>query len=148
MIRRAQLVLSLVSLAAVTASALGAQADTSQAVSTRRCPVMNGIRIGVMGLDTARAPRFTLDTRTTLDTTFVLNVTERRWQEPRMTASLDAGIGDTTGARWHACTGVSISMRDVTLVLRDVHGQVRYKVDLTPFHNIQRLNAPGTPPRR
>lgn len=148
MTRQIQLVVSFMSVAALVASALGAQADTSQTVSTRRCPVVNGIRIGVTGLDTSRTPRFTLDTRTTLDTTFILNVSERRWQEPRMTASLEAGVGDTTGARWHACTGVSISMRDVTLVLRDVHGRVRYKVDLTPFRTIQRLNAPGTPPRR
>ena len=148
MTRCTRLVISLVGVATLTAAPLGAQVEAPQTVSTRRCPVMNGIRIGITGFDTARAPRFTLDTRTTLDTTFVLNVTERRWQEPRMTASLEAGVGDTTGARWHACTGVSISMRDVTLVLRDVHGQVRYKVDLTPFRNIQRLNAPGTPPRR
>ena len=125
-----------------------AQPVAAQTVSTRRCPVMNGIRISISGLDTTQRPRLTLDTQTMLDTTFVLNIAERRWQEPRMTASLEAGVGDTSRASWHACTGVSIAMRDVTLVLRAVHGQVRYKVDLTPLRNIRRLAAPGALPRR
>jgi hypothetical protein len=139
---------SLLGIAALAATAVAAQQPASANISTRRCPVLNGVRISISGLDTTRGPRLALDTRTMLDTTFVLNITERRWQEPRMTASLEAGVGDTTGARWHACTGVSIAMRDVTLVLRDVHGQVRYKVDLTPLGTIRRLNAPGAPPRR
>jgi hypothetical protein len=134
-------------MAVVSAAPAPSQQATQQATSTRRCPVLGGIRISVTGIDTAGAPRFTLDTRTTLDTTFVLDITERRWREPLLTASLEAGIGDTTRARWHACTGVAISMRDVTLSLHDVHGQVHYKVDLTPLRNIRRLGA-GAPPRR
>ena len=130
-----------------TPAARGQQA-AAQTVSTRRCPVLDGIRIAVTGIDTARTPRFTLDTRTTLDTTFVLNIAERQWQQPLLTASLEAGVGDTTRNRWHACTGVSISMRDVTLMMRDVRGQVHYKVDLTPLRNIRRVDTSRAPPRR
>jgi hypothetical protein len=132
----------------VATSVSSAQQTGVEAVSTRRCPVANGIRVSITGIDTTRTARLSLDTQTMLDTTFVLNIAERRWQEPRMTASLEAGIGDTTRARWHACTGVSIAMRDVTLVLRAVHGQIRYKVDLTPLRNVRRLGAPDDPPRR
>jgi hypothetical protein len=138
------------SVAIIVTAAAPAQAQqaTAQTVSTRRCPVL-GIRIAVTGMDTARTPRFTLDTRTTLDTTFVLNISERRWQESFLTASLEAGVGDTTTrGRWHACTGVTISMGDVTLLLRDVRGQVHYKVDLTSLSNIRRLGPSGAPPRR
>jgi hypothetical protein len=135
-------------LTATLVATVPAQAQqVAQTVSTRRCPVLGGIRIEVTGIDTARAPRFTLDTRTTLDTTFVLNITERQWRQPLLTASLEAGVGDTTRAQWHACTGVTITMRDVTLTMRDVHGQVHYKVDLTPLRNIRRLGTPA-PPRR
>ena len=133
---------------ALAASVSSAQQPAAQSISTRRCPVANGIRVSISGLDTNQRPRLALDTQTSLDTTFVLNIAERRWQEPRMTASLEAGIGDTARANWHACTGVSIAMRDVTLVLRAVHGQIRYKVDLTSLRNIRRLSAPGDLPRR
>jgi hypothetical protein len=131
----------------ITASAR-TQQPAAQTVSTRRCPVLDGIRLAVTGVDTMRMPRFTLDTRTTLDTTFVLNIEERQWRQPLLTASLEAGVGDTTRNRWHACTGVSISMRDVTLMMRDVRGQVHYKVDLTPLRNIRRVDTSRAPPRR
>jgi hypothetical protein len=140
--------MALTAMASAHAQQPTAQQPTAQTVSTRRCPVLGGIRIAVTGVDTAGMPRFTLDTRTTLDTTFVLNITERQWRQPLLTASLEAGVGDTTRARWHACTGVSISMRDVTLTMRDVRGQVHYKVDLTPLRNIRRLGTSGAPPRR
>ena len=122
--------------------------QTTNTVSTRRCPIADGIRISVSGLDTTQRPRLSLDSQTSLDTTFVLDIAERRWQQPGLTASLQAGVGDTARAQWYACTGVSIAMRDVTLVLRDVHGQIRYKVDLTPLRTIRRLSAPGDSPRR
>jgi hypothetical protein len=137
-----------IAMIAMMASASAAQQPAAQTLSTRRCPAINGFRLSVSGLDTNQRPRLTLDTQTTLDTTFVLNIAERRWQEARMIASLEAGIGDTSRANWYACTGVSIAMRDVSLVLRAVHGQIRYKVDLTPLRNIRRLTAPGAPPRR
>jgi hypothetical protein len=147
MMRHRHALSACVAMVAVVTSVAVAQ-QPSQSLSTRRCPVMNGVRLSVSGLDTTRGPRLTLDTGTTLDTTFVLNIAQRRWQEARMTASLEAGIGDTARANWYACTGVSIVMRDVSLVLRAVHGQIRYKVDLTPLRNIRRLAAPGDLPRR
>ena len=147
MMRRSYVLSASIAMMAAVTSASAAQQAATQSLSTRRCPVMNGLRLSVCGLDTNQRPR-TLDTQTTLDTTFVLNIAERRWQEARMMASLEAGIGDTSRANWYACTGVSIAMRDVSLVLRAVHGQIRYKVDLTPLRNIRRLAAPGDLPRR
>ena len=147
MMRRSYVLSASIAMMAAVISASAAQQAATQSLSTRRCPVMNGLRLSVSGLDTNQRPR-TLDTQTTLDTTFVLNIAERRWQEARMMASLEAGIGDTSRANWYACTGVSIAMRDVSLVLRAVHGQIRYKVDLTPLRNIRRLAAPGDLPRR
>ena len=147
MMRRSYVLSASIAMMAAVTSASAAQQAATQSLSTRRCPVMNGLRLSVSGLDTNQRPR-TLDTQTTLDTTFVLNIAERRWQEARMMASLEAGIGDTSRANWYACTGVSIAMRDVSLVLRAVHGQIRYKVDLTPLRNIRRLAAPGDLPRR
>jgi hypothetical protein len=135
-------------IATFSASSAQSQPASANTASTRRCPVANGIRVSIAGLDTAQRARLSLDTGTMLDTTFILDITERRWQQASMTASLEAGIGDTARARWHACTGVSIAMRDVTLVLRDVHGQIRYKVDLTPLQNVRRLAAPTDSPRR
>jgi len=146
MLRLQLLALSLGTLTLVMPVALAQQ--TTNSVSTRRCPVADGIRISISGLDTTQRPRLSLDSQTSLDTTFVLDIAERRWQQPGLTASLQAGVGDTARAQWYACTGVSIAMRDVTLVLRDVHGQIRYKVDLTPLRTIRRFSAPGDSPRR
>src|SRR5918999_2706193 len=112
-VRLAQAVLGC--LTATLVATVPAQAQqVAQTVSTRRCPVLGGIRIEVTGIDTARAPRFTLDTRTTLDTTFVLNITERQWRQPLLTASLEAGVGANTRAQWHGPTRLNNTTAGLT----------------------------------
>jgi hypothetical protein len=125
--------------------------------------VLNGISISFAGGDTARAgaggaaARDTTrgavggggaagaDGRTSIDTTFTLAISERRWSQPRFAASLAAGVGDTSRAGWHACTGVTLTMQNVTMILRQVRGQVHFKADLTPLLRVSRLGAGGQP---
>ena len=109
------------------------------------CLTLNGIRIGAdWGDSTTGRGGFRLGGGTTLDTTFTFNVTERSWSRPSLTAFLAGGVSGRTRdasvadprSRWHTCVGITLAMQKPTLVMRGVHGQAHFKIDLTALSRI------------
>lgn len=81
--------------------------------------------------------------RFAMDTMLTFSVADRRWTWPSLWAAVAAGTSGggaaageeaargTEGARWRACAGAAIHMRDATLHLRGASGRIRFKADLT-----------------
>ena len=144
---------ALVLLVAVAASSAAQQGPPTNV----GCPVSSGLVATVFTGDSTRARRDTnaarpllkLDARHAIDTTWRFDIAERRWTRPYFGASIGAGwaegfggtaaSGTTTAPdsararRWSACAGVSIGMRDPTLVLRGARGVVHLRADVRSF---------------
>ena len=128
------------------------------------CATLNGIRIaadwgaapsvaGISGSG-ASSPKLVLDSRTTIDTTIAFDIDDKQWTRPQLVAEVAAGVSGGasagafprpgTGARgpWHACVGVLVGMRQPTLVLRGVRGQVHLEVDLSPLTGVMGSSSP------
>lgn len=146
------------------ASELLSQApDPQQSV----CPT-NGLGLSVWSGDSASArdsarTLLRVDQRYVLDTVWRFDIAERRWTRPAFFATVGAGWsgaptthGTTSapdsagGARaWHACAGVSIGMREPTLVLRGARGRVHLRADVTALSRARRAARDTTSqPRR
>lgn len=77
-----------------------------------------------------------------MDTSLSFSVADRRWTWPELWAVVAAGVSQgatvhaadapgTETARWRACAGAAIHMRDATLHLRGASGRIRFRADLT-----------------
>jgi len=131
-----------------------------------RCPT-NGLGLSVWSGDSASArdsgrALVRVDQREILDTVWRFDIAERRWSRPAFFATIGAGwssaltaTGMTTapgspgGRAWHACAGVSIGMREPTLVLRGARGQVHLRADVRALSGVTRASRDTTSqPRR
>jgi hypothetical protein len=121
-----------------------------QIAGRSNCPAVNGLTVAFSGQDststptrTSAVPGLRLDDRTVIDTTWRFDIAERRWTRPYFAASVGAGWsggglatgttpapGSSAEKGWFACAGVAIDMRDPTLLLRGVRGQVHLRADV------------------
>ena len=94
---------------------------------------------------TQSAPNST--NRTSADENFDLNITERRITESGFAASTSVEVGEETARGLLLRVGVSLSADEISVLLRNVQGRVRFHGTLERF--LERLNthrAPGAVP--
>ena len=153
--RRTRLAAALALALPGAAAAQGADtAGAAQGVTTRSCVAENGVSLTLSAHDTSgRAQRLALDSRTSIDTVYHLNIAERRWTGTDIAASLAAGVSGAprraggaaaSRARFTACVGVSIVAPRATLVLRQVKGEVRFRVALDSLARVLGATQPGS----
>ena len=132
------------------------------------CPAANGLGFTVWagdsasGRDSGRA-LLRVGQREIIDTVWRFDIAERRWSRPAFFATVGAGWSSaptttgmtsapesTRGSRaWHACAGVSIGMREPTLVLRGARGQVHLRADVSALSRATRASRDtASQPRR
>jgi len=98
-----------------------------------------------IGKATQSAPDST--NRTSADENFELNITERRITERDFAASTSVEVGEETARGLLLRVGVSLGADEISVLLRNVQGHVRFHATLARI--LERLNthrAPGAVP--
>jgi hypothetical protein len=81
--------------------------------------------------------------RTSADETFELNITERRITERDFEASTSVEAGEETARGLMLRVGVAVGADEINVLLRNVHGRVRFRASLERV--LERLNLRRTP---
>ena len=91
------------------------------------------------------------------DEDFELNIAERRIVETDLYAGMELAAGDGSGRGLDLRVGVMVRAGRIEVLLREVHGRVRFRADLGPVLRLldaRRANsqappalAPSTPPK-
>jgi hypothetical protein len=77
------------------------------------------------------------------DETFELNITERRITKHNLEASTSVEVGDESAQGLHLRIGVGVGAQEIDVLLREVHGSVRFHGSLDRV--LQRINARRAP---
>jgi hypothetical protein len=80
--------------------------------------------------DNAAAPQSESVNRTSADENFELNITERRITERDFAASTTVEAGEETARGLLLRVGVAVGAEQITLLLRNVQGRVRFRATL------------------
>jgi hypothetical protein len=99
------------------------------------------------GLSNATQSAPDSNNRTSADENFELNITERRITERDFTASTSVEVGEETARGLLLRVGVSLGADEISVLLRNVQGHVRFHGTLERV--LERLNthrAPGAVP--
>ena len=119
---------------------LHAQSDsTSSALACSSST--QGVRVSVGLKDSTLA-------RSALDTTIVMQITDRTWTRENLHAGVAMGTNGTAGSRsapWSVCTGASASLGRVTASLHGVYGQIHLRIDPSA---LRALGNPTAAPTR
>jgi hypothetical protein len=72
------------------------------------------------------------ETRTNADESFELNITERRITEQNFEASTSVEAGEESARGLRLKVGVGVGAEEITVLLRNVRGRVRFRATLEP----------------
>lgn len=89
------------------------------------------------------------EVRSSADETFELNITERRITERNFTASTAIEAGEESARGLRLRIGVGVGAEQIDVLLRNVHGQVRFRGTLDrvlDLLNTRRAQGPATTP--
>ncbi|HEV2862787.1 MAG TPA: hypothetical protein VGX48_17355 [Pyrinomonadaceae bacterium] len=82
------------------------------------------------------------------DEDFELNITERRIVETDLYAGTELAAGDARGRGLDLRVGVMVRAGSIEVLLREVHGRVRFRADLGPLLRLldaRRANSQAPP---
>ena len=82
--------------------------------------------------------------RTSADETFDLNITQRRITRGDYTASTSGEAGEESARGLNLRIGVGVRAREIDVLLRNVHGHVRFRASLDRI--LQRINSGAVAP--
>ena len=82
--------------------------------------------------------------RTSADETFDLNITQRRITRRDYAASTSVEAGEENARGLNLRIGVGVSAREIDVLLRNVHGHVRFRASLDRV--LQRINSGSAAP--